>query len=224
MSLSDRRRQHLLDDALQSLIRSTVALAAVEDGSTVMDRIRQAQAGPATQRYDTPRVGGHVTVLDEADWSMPAVSDPTGEAAVRRFEPLGATGRVHAHQAELDHLVGTLANAARRIEVIVAGYGPPRHSNEADRLALARQNGRSEPGCESCARTEVARGVPRWVPIDSRLIGATDVGGRLEHPQLLCVWCHDKVERWGRLPTPDEIDAHHSGIRVRWPDDVARPA
>lgn len=224
MTLSDRSRQRLLDDAVDTLARIAIALGSVDDGLTVMDRIRQAEPGPTAQRYDAPHVGGHITVTDEDGYPMAAVSDPTGEGAVRAVGAAGRSGRIPAHRAELDRLVGSVANAARRIERIVAAYGPPRAPNEADRRFVAQANGAGEPGCESCARTDVASGVARWVPIDSRLRGPTDVGGRLDRPMALCVWCHDKVESWGRIPTTAEVAAHHEGRRVNWPDDVARPA
>ena len=140
-------------------------------------------------------------------------SDPTGRA-------VGQVDVPTRDLARFDFLVNQAAQALTEANVILAGYGPARAANDADRLALTKANTRPEPGCESCARTEAAEGVPRWVPVDSRRKGPTTVGGRLPEPMELCSWCADKVGLWNRLPTVEEVELYHERGRVPWPKDV----
>ena len=222
VTLSDRQRLHLADRAADTLARIAVALSHVDAGLMFGDRLRQAQAGPPAASWDRTNAGRR---LDTADpYGPPATSDPTGESAVNAVVNDRAGDRATAIERELDRTLRRVAGDVERIADIVAAYGPARPAGAADRLALARQNTPTPPGCASCARCEAARGVSRWEPIDSRLRGPTTAGGRIPAPMHLCVFCHDKLRLWDRLPTVAELTAHHEGRRVRWPTDVPRPA
>lgn len=178
--------------------------AAIDHG--LLARIVDAQAGPPAGRFDrsSPRGGG-------------AGSDPTGDAALRRVDATAV------HRAELGRCLLRARAAIGRARQLADRYPEARAAGVGERAELARANGRYEPGCGSCARLHVAPGVARWEPRDSRYAGPTTVAGRLAEPMVLCVWCHDRTAQWGRLPTVDELEAHHEGRRVRWPTDVPRP-
>lgn len=226
MTLADRSRQRLADQAADDLARVAVELSRVEAGQMFGDRLRAAQAGPRAASWDT---NGHARrrESDEGaveDYGPPPVSDPTGEAVANAMAEHRAVDRAVALEREFDRTLRAVHAGAGRLIGILAAFPPAHPAGEADRLALARQNERPEPGCTSCARLDVAKGVARWEPIDSRLVGPTSAGGRLAEEMLLCVWCHDKVRLWDRLPTVDELAAHHEGRRVHWPTDVPRPA
>lgn len=199
--LSNRQIAHAAHAAADDLGE---LCAAIDHG--LLARIVEAEAGPPAGRFDrsSARGGG-------------AGSDPTGDAALRRVDASGA------HRAELARCVLRARGAIRRARQLAAGYPEARAAGAGERAELARVNGRGEPGCGSCARLQVAPGVPRWEPRDSRFAGPTSVAGRLAGPMVLCVWCHDRVAQWGRLPTVDELEAHHEGRRVRWPTDVPQP-
>lgn len=178
---------------------AVVVRAAVDHG--VVDRMAE-RAGPAMGAGGSgPRPRG-------------AYGDPTAAAALRN--------RDVADPAALDRLaLGALVHAAasalRRAERLCERY--PVATEPA--LALGGANS-AAPGCTSCARLPGARG-RRWEPPDGRLAGPTTVGGRLEAPTWLCVWCVERLRSWGRLPTVDELDRHHAGRRVPWPADIPQP-
>jgi hypothetical protein len=166
------------------------------------------------------------------------MADAEGGLTAGRFEALGSasdhgdttaswalrgTGMAAGHRGELANALGAATTALRRALSVAALYPPPHPADDADRAALERINGR-EPCCESCARLRRPDGTPRWEPIDSRLMEATTVGGRLAEPLLLCVWCVERTRAWCRLPTVAELERHHAGQRVPWPDDVERSA
>jgi hypothetical protein len=171
-------------------------------------RLTEAEAGPAASTTDR---GGR------SGWATHA--DPTAVAALAG---LGFDLAV-AHRHELDRCLRDARARIRRALRIAAAYPPPHPAGVADRLALGRANSRP-PGCESCARLRNPAGDIRWEPLDGRLAGPTDAGGRLPAPVGLCRWCNDRVRMWGRLPTPDELERHHRGSHVPWPADVERPA
>lgn len=198
MGLSDRAitdTAHDTADELGELCR------ALDTG--LLARITDNVFGPPATRWDgTHPAGGG--------------GDPTAAAALAGR----GTDRAGIARTELVRAV-LRARAAVRAARQIADRFP--ETRPGDTAALARLNDRAEPGCESCARTTGPSGGPRWEPIDSRLAGPTTVAGRLPAAVWLCVWCTDSVRRWGRLPTPAELAAHHDGRRVRWPTDVPRP-
>jgi hypothetical protein len=171
-------------------------------------RLTEAELGPPASATDR---GGR------SGWATHA--DPTAAAALAGL----GFDLAAAHRHELNSCLTDARARIRRALAIAAAYPPPRAAGEADRLALGRLNARP-PGCQSCAQLRSPAGERRWEPLDSRRAGPTDVGGRLPIPQLLCRWCVDRVSQWGRLPTLAELELHHRGSHVPWPDDVERPA
>jgi hypothetical protein len=169
-------------------------------GGTVLDRIRDAHAGqPSATRYD----GDKITAT--------GTSDPTASAALR---PDTAA-------RDLSELQTSLARARQNLEralAIVNTY-TPRPPNALERQRMADAN---EPHCESCARIEVAKGIPRWEPPLTQ--ERSTVGDRLTEPHWLCRWCYDHVTQTGTKPNTDELDQHHSGARVRCPHPRTDPA
>jgi hypothetical protein len=185
------------------LHRSVIDLrTALHSGA--LQRMEESAAGLTAQRFDRlAQRGSH--------------SDSTAMLAQRETDMAGA------HRAELVGSITTALLALSRCLELAALYPPPHVADEEDRAALARINGRAEPGCQNCARLTLEDGQRRWEPIDPRLSEATTVGQRLTEALLLCSWCVDRTRAWGRLPTPEELRRHHAGQRVPWPDDVERP-
>lgn len=202
MPLSDRKRVRQAADVADTLAR--VADRLVEPAT--VEQMRQADPGPTAMRFDRPIVASSGT------------SDPTSRAA------LGPHDRLAGQLATFDRLLVRITTVANQMELMLLGHQAPRHANDGDRLALQRENTRPEPGCENCARTEVAKGRARWEPPDPRRSGPTTVGGRLVEPMVLCSWCVDKTGIWDRLPTEKELQLHHDGRKVPWPKDVRKPA
>lgn len=168
------------------------------DGTTVMGRLRDAQGGLRARRYDTTRSGGR--------------RDST-------FAGIGAD-RALADERELDDCLTAATRAVNRAWTIAASYPPAHTATAAERRTLGLGDG---PYCASCARTPRGDGSPRQEPIRANLTGPTDVGGRLAEPVALCDWCYRAVVDWGRLPTPEEVERHHTRGRVAWPADIPRP-
>lgn len=170
-----------------------------QHGGTVLDRIRDAHAGqPSAIRYDSDKI------------TATGTSDPTASAALR---PDTAA-------RDLSELQTSLARARQNLEralAIVNTY-TPRPPNALERQRMADAN---EPHCESCARTEVANGIPRWEPPLTQ--ERSTVGDRLTEPHWLCRWCYDHVTQTGTKPNTDELDQHHSGARVRCPHPRTDP-
>jgi hypothetical protein len=213
--VNDAARVHKLKDIARQAAALAMALGEVHpaSGTTVLDRIRQAEPGLRAAAFDGARRSG-------------GVSDPTGrQAADGGTTPDRARGVL----AELDGLIASMFDGADRVAQIVAANGPPRRPNDADRLALERDNRRGIPGCESCARV-AAKDDPKdryYVEADPRFTSGTQVvargegreygitGGvpRLDRPWILCTGCYGFVrDRW-RLPTVKELEAERDGTR-----------
>jgi len=186
----DRQRVRLADDLAELTARIAVHIVTVDrDGRTVVNRMREAMNGqPRAQNLEGDRTTGHTTVTDDQGWPMPSVSDPTGEAALR-------PDRAYRDLVELDKQLGR-AHAAVEHALRILSAHTPRPSTEAERRKVEVGN---TPGCESCARTEVAKGVRRWEPI---------------YRQELCSWCWQWERDTGRRPTDAELAAHHDGKRL----------
>lgn len=183
------------------LLANAMRIVDSWDGKTRLQRMRDGQQGhPAAARYDGDPSAPQVQVMGQGDdgW-RPMISDPTGEAAIRR-------DRAAQARRELDKAVTRLHQAIEReafkIAGILNGYGPPRAASIADRAALQRANIKPDPGCTSCARLESSKGVKRWEPV---------------FRNDRCRWCSDWVRTVGRLPTKKELQAHHDGKRVSHP-------
>lgn len=203
--MNDRRNIERIRRAAGRLGLLAAKFDAIEAGTTLLGRMRDAQGGTQAQRFDAQR-------------SAPTVPDPTYAAAVRGVDP--ATKDL----GDLERICNQMVALVESAWDIVGRYPPPRSATEADRLALARDNAVARDGCENCSRIEGERGGPRWSPVHSELRGPTDVGGRLAEHRLLCRWCYGRVAEWGRLPSPSELQRHHRGQKVPWPADVPRPA
>lgn len=203
--MNDRRRVERLRRTAGRLGLLAAEFDAIKADTTLLGRIRDAMAGTQAQRFDAQRSG-------------PTVPDPTFVAAARGVDPASRD------LVELDRICNQLVALVDSAWVIVDRYPPPRSATASDRLALDRENRRGDDGCRNCARIEGERGGPRWSPVHPARLGPTDVGGRLAEPALLCRWCYERVEAWGRLPSPAELQRHHRGQRVPWPADVPRPA
>ena len=195
----------LNEAAVWALTEAAVALATEvrrEMATGTLGRLGEHAAGPG------PGVNG-------ARRPRGAYSDPTATAALN-----GSGDPALEQRAELERLMVRAVASLRLVRELCARNPVPAPADRAG-VGLSPSVGAS---CESCARLPGPgpRG-RRWEPPDSRLVGATDVGGRLESRRYLCVWCHEKVRAWGRLPSPDELEAHHAGRRVAWPADVPAP-
>lgn len=188
------------------LQRATIEIGTTVDGKTVIDRMREAQGGMRAQRTDLPRPAGT------------PMSDPTAANGTARRADVAL-----GHERELDRMLEAVLASSRRIIEILQAYPPARVPSTTERLRLADGNRKVAVGCESCSKINGSNGSPRFEEIHPKLTGPTDVRGRLAKPLLLCRWCYDAVEQWGRLPTNMELERHHRGERVSWPKDVAPP-
>lgn len=199
--LSNRALQELALDSAALLDRVCTDIA-----HGVLQRVAEAEGGLTASRADRSAIAGG------------AHADPTARLALRGVE------LASAHRDEVQRLLVHLRAQTDRLAQLVALYPTPHAAGEADRLALARLNARSEPGCQSCARIPGPRGGPRWEPAHPKLDGPTWAGGRLAEPMWLCRWCYEALLAWNRLPSEKELVRHHAGQRVPWPADVERPA
>lgn len=175
----------------------------VSDKLTPLERLRTQQGSLRAASYDGAR----------AKVSTP--SDPTGNM------PSDAASR---DLRQLDIALEGIELHLRKIEAVLDTYGPARAANELDRLALARLNIVPMAGCDNCSRIEGPKGGPRWEPADTRNPHPTTAGGVLAEPMVLCSWCRNRLDLWGRLPSERELERHHRGDRVPWPQDVPRPS
>jgi hypothetical protein len=183
------RAQHL--QTLAHEIRR--ALTPDTNGQTPITRMTDARNGqPRAARYDTDKVTASGT------------SDPTARAAL---QPDPAATDLARFDAALELSRTALTRAAD-----ILRQWTPRHPTDLERHRMATTN---EPHCESCARTEAAKGIPRWEP--PLTTERTTVAGSLTEPAWLCRWCYDHAARTGLRPTVQELEQHHEGRRVRCP-------
>lgn len=165
--------------------------------------------------------------FDGAHGAPGTVSDPTGQQAT------GSDPVVSDELYLTDALRGAHALLTQAVRLLGA-YHAPGAPDERAKLELARDNRKVEPGCKSCARTDQAKGVPRWSPPASHTRGKPTRGPKGPdgvpilaegEAQLLCRWCYDRLGLWGRLPTPGELAVFHEQgeRRVPWPKDVPHP-
>lgn len=202
--MSDHDRCRRADDLAELASRIAVHLVAVDiEGRTVVNRIREAMLGqPKAQHLEADRTTGHTTVVDDQGMPMPAVSDPTGEAAIR-------PDKAAMHLREVDDKLRAAHAAVSRVVTLLALY-TPRPATDGEQRSLELDN---DPGCESCSRTESSRGVKRWEPVWKR----GNPGGVLRDTAGLCAWCYTWTKDTGRLPSMDELALHHSGNIVKRP-------
>lgn len=187
-----------LERALEDGLRCSHALPCT------LRAMRDAMAGqPGAQSYDNPVVGGHRTVLDDEGIPMPALSDPTGEAAV--------TAAQGQDQASIDHRdtlkdIHAVAVIFDRMTTRFARY-QPRSATDKERRETERANDPTARGCELCQRAG------HWHPPFTDK--PTDVAGVLDEPYLLCEWHWRFVRKMGRLTTEQETAAYVSGRPVK---------
>lgn len=163
------------------------------EGRGVLSRIHDAQNGqPRAARYDGDKIIASGT------------SDPTARAAL---QPDPAAYDLARFDKAIKAAALELTNAAN-----ILRQWTPRQPTNLERHRNATTN---EPHCESCARTEAAKGIPRWEP--PLTTERTTVAGTLTEPQWLCRWCYDHTTRTGLRPTVEELEQHHEGRRVRCP-------
>lgn len=194
--MTDADRNRRLRETTRLLI------ACVRRLPGALARMHKVEGSLRSTRTDGSRAGG--------------LADPTGAAALVID---GASRDLRS----LDRLLGQLYRAAVDLHGVLVSYPDAHQAGEADRLALARANIVPDPGCANCARLEGPDGRPRWEPADLRVSGPTTAGGVLAEPMVLCSWCRNRLDLWGRLPSEAELTRHHQGQRVPWPSDVPRP-
>jgi hypothetical protein len=200
--MNDRQRIRLAQAAATRAALLAQALDVVKDGATVIGRIRDAQGGLRARTFD----GGTRTMRHDS-----------------AFAGALSVDQASLDERDLDKAIAAAAKELNRAWEIIGRYPPPHRPTDADRLALGRAVASAEPGCESCSRTVSPAGGPRWEPPRPGMAHPTFVGDRLTEPKLLCEWCYQCVRRWGRLPSVTELDRHHRGGIVAWPNDVRRP-
>jgi hypothetical protein len=195
------RRRSALTSA-QRLTAVAVEMAEKVNGLTPLARIHDHQGNLRGSSYDSARA------------KVSDVSDPTANA------PSDVASR---DLRKLDRMLQSIEFSVRDIESILDAYGPARVASELDRLALQRLNIEPMAGCANCARVTGPTGRARWEPADSRCPGPTTAAGKLAEPVVLCSWCRNRLDLWGRLPSERELQRHHEGHKVPWPKDVPRP-
>ena len=120
-------------------------------------------------------------------------ADLVGDAAIR-------PDRARSDRDSLERALVSIGRQAEDVVNLLARY-TPRLASDRERAETVAANERTD-GCASCARLEVAKGVRRWEP-----------AARGE----LCRWCNDWRRQTGAVPSKDELEAHHRGVRVRRP-------
>lgn len=198
----------------------------------------QVNAGLRAQALEVTRQSGHSIVEDE-DTSVPAVSDRTGEAAIRTDRARRMLADLDRAEQELVAATAALAgvasdNAALLVSVHVWArpLGPTLHRSAAvmDRIlgeVLGRRRPQvdrsmdGDPGCQSCGRLRV-KGVPWWNEPNYYDGNPTDVGGILKAKLKLCRGCMRFVVEFDRLPTVQELRHKHDDPRGRWPKRYAK--
>lgn len=174
----------LADDlaaASDLLDRLEAAMRTIDrDGRNLEGRIRDRMLGhPRAASYDGSRSGRDIP-------------DPTGNNAIRSDTAAG----------DLRALRGIAASLRRQLDtaVTIAQAYEPRAATDKERREVDASN---DPGCDSCARTEVASGVARWEPRYNRT--------------TRCRWCYEWEKATGEQPTLDQLRRHHAGLMVRRP-------
>jgi hypothetical protein len=185
---------------------------------SLFDAFVDAQPGYSPGRgFDDDSGGGHATRIDP--WcevhsqavvicrmggggcggkAMPAISDPTGEAATSRNEAMLDAGAFRES-------LRLVAHHSARLEAIAVKYAT------VDPAALrALTNADPDECCESCWRLKHYAVVFRF----------STVNGNLPDRKRLCRWCYDHVKGTGELPPRHLVAQYHdpkrrAGERVR---------
>ena len=198
-----------VDAALGGLAELDRALEITDDrdGLTLLSRIRGAFNGwPTGSSFETDRTSGHTTVTDDAGNSMPAVADPTGEAAIR---PDRAAEDLRQLQRKAKVAAQTVADM-----LAIAGRYSLRQANRVEVQTP------SVPGCDSCARVaspgtvghKRAEQTPWFNRVDITTTLADGTKG------ALCDWCFRGVvgvKHTGEMPKTGDVEARRDGKKLR---------
>lgn len=192
-------------DAIRA--RLPARLAAMRSALAAWPRARSyGEGGPASRMWCWTHERDPARCVEAGLWCqgepVPGPSDPTGEVAI-------APDPAHRDRRQLDRHI---ANAARELHLAeqILDRSEARPASSADRLGTPNKR-----GCASCARLPgPAEGTSRWEPISHP---QTDVKGNLAVPMALCAWCYRWTLDTGRLPSRDELVAHHDGAYVKRP-------
>ena len=197
--MNDRDLITTTETAAATLTRVAVWLCVPgqQDRRTPIQRNRDGYEGhPKAAAYDRDTPSGHPRHDSDGDdgWRR-AISDPTGNAAIR-------PDRAAESRKKVEQSLKSIAHQVKLIELEVAAWGEPRPATEYERKLVSKSNERADPGCVSCSRVEVAYGVDRWEPV---------------FRGVLCRWCYEWERMVGRPATVDELTRHHNGQQIRRP-------
>lgn len=172
-------------DTVSRLVAAVAAMRLAMDDPSCVDQLE-----PGTERRGNTMLAG--TNLHHDPVATAAIAKNT--ARLQHQALITAIGDCHrsALAGKVRHATGkayTIASAVVR--------WLPRQPTQKERMQAARD---LEPGCVSCARTEVVRGTKRW-----------EMAVR---PGTLCDWCYRWKLRTGEAPSVDVVEQHHRG-RVR---------
>ena len=173
-------------DTVSRLVAAVAAMRLAMDDPSCVDQLE-----PGTPKPGNTMIAG--TNLHRDPVAAAAIAKNTARVQHRNLIKKIAD----CHRAALMGKVKHATGKAYSIAIDVARW-LPRQPTQKERMQAARD---LEPGCVSCARTEVVRGVKRWEP---RARGD------------LCRWCDDWKRKTGEVPTVEIAEQHHRG-RVRVP-------
>lgn len=199
--MNDRDFVSTVEKTAQRLTRiaAWVQTPGSDDHRTPIQRNRDSWHGhPKAAAYDRSSSGSSRDRIEDNDpdlgWKR-TTSDPTGDAAIR-------PDRAAASRRKVERDLRAAANIVANLERELVHWGEPRPATDYERRLVEQANVKPEPGCTSCARTEVAHGVDRWEPVYAR---------------DLCRWCWEWEKSTGRPATVDELTRHHNGQQIRRP-------
>lgn len=133
----------------------------------------------------------HAEDLDCRGVPLRAGGDPTGNAALDDSRHANLRRHIERDGRTVINAVERLVLHLRSLETRAL------REREAHRLAIE-----NEPCCASCHRTTVSGSIRRREPVWKRLA----VDGKLTP---LCRWCGQQVVNTGKLPTEEQVKAHH---------------
>lgn len=185
--MNDRDLLRTTETAAATLTRVAVWLCAPgqADRRTPIQRNRDGYNGhPKAAAYDRDTPSGHPRHDSDGDdgWRR-AISDPTGNAAIR-------PDRAAESRKKVEQSLKSIAHQVKLIELEVAAWGEPRPASDYERKLVEQSNTRPDPGCSSHATAE------KWAPI---------------YQGDLCGSCHRWRRDFGTLPPVEYIVALDMG-------------
>lgn len=177
---------HQPDEKVSRVVESVASMRRAMDDPSCVDVIDPGQRVPGSTLLSTGRL---------------IHRDPTADAAiVKNTARSQHTQLVKAidecHRACLAGKWKQATGKAYTVSTAVARW-LPRLPTMKERQEASRD---LDPGCLSCARTEVVRGTKRWEPAS--------------RPGTLCDWCYRWKLRTSEVPSVEVVEQHHRG-RVR---------